>query len=184
MARAGILKPEWRTELLDGEVVIMSPIGSPHAAAVTRTDRFFQRALGDRAIVVAQNPVELSRHSEPQPDITLAHPKDDFYESGHPTPEETFLVIEVADTSYSRDVKKLRLYAQQGVPEVWIGDLNRGVLRVSRSPRGDRYAETLELSRGESLAPLAFPDVLVRVEDILGPGLEGRRRTRKTKPSA
>src|SRR5207247_3212709 len=124
MAETGILAEDDRVELLDGEIVEMSPIGPRHAATVTRLDHLFNRLVGDRAIVRAQNPVRLDGYSEPEPDIALVTPRADFYRAEHPTPRDILLIVEVADTSlrYDRHTK-LPGYARAGVPEAWLVDL-------------------------------------------------------------
>jgi Uma2 family endonuclease len=77
------------------------------------------------------------------------------------------LVIEVSDTSlqYDRTVK-LRLYARAGIPEYWIADVNTDTVEVYRSPSGERYANRQVLAHGESIAPLAFPDVVIPIQAI------------------
>ena len=107
MARAGILHEGDRVELIRGEVVTMSPIGPPHNAAILRATQSLVRIVGERALVGVQGSVRLDMYSEPQPDIYLLRPKDDFYASRHASPADIFLIIEVADSSlkYDRTVK-------------------------------------------------------------------------------
>src|SRR5438105_616378 len=121
MGKAGILTEDDRVELLDGEIVEMSPIGSPHAGGVTRCMRVLTRLLGDWAVVAVQNPVRLGPLSEPQPDVAVLKPRPDLYADSHPTPKDVFLIVEVADTSATADRQvKLPLYARAGIPEVWL----------------------------------------------------------------
>jgi Uma2 family endonuclease len=175
MAAAGILKPEERVELIDGDIIEMSPIGSPHAAAVKRATHLFYRTIGDRAVVSVQDPVRLHSRSEPEPDLALLRPRADFYAEAHPTPKDVLLVVEVADTSeaYDRRVKFPR-YAQAGIPEAWLlilsGSLDsRAVaLEVHREPSPQGYGRVQRFGRGECLAPVAFPDVVLAVTDLLG----------------
>src|SRR5882672_5431271 len=113
MAETGILAPEARVELIEGEVIDMPPIGSFHAGTVKYVGNKVREAVGDRVIVSIQDPVFLDLHSEPQPDIALLRPRPDFYRSSHPTPADVFLIIEVADTSLAYDTQiKLPLYAR------------------------------------------------------------------------
>src|SRR5438309_8182250 len=107
MAEAGLLSEDDRVELIEGEIIEMSPIGSTHGGTVKRSSTFLNRKLGDAVIVSVQDPVRLNGFSEPQPDIALLKPRKDFYSNSHPTPEDVLLVIEVADTSlqYDRAVK-------------------------------------------------------------------------------
>ena len=124
MARAGILSERDRVELIDGEIVTMTPIGPVHAAAVARATHALMRSAGERAIVWVQNPIRLDAFSEPQPDLVLLRPREDFYRAAHPGPADVLLVIEIADSSlrYDRDVKA-SLYARHGIVEYWLVDL-------------------------------------------------------------
>jgi Uma2 family endonuclease len=97
MGEAGIFDEDARVELIEGELFDMPPIGSGHAGVVMIFIRLFTRAVGDLAIVGAQTPIVLGAESEPQPDILLLKPRDDFYTRSHPTPEDVLLLIEVAD---------------------------------------------------------------------------------------
>lgn len=153
MTAAGILSEADRVELLDGEVVEMSPIGSRHAGVVNRLNVLLVRAVGDDAIITVQNPVRLDEYSEPQPDLTVARARDDYYASAHPTPADVLIVIEVADSSVELDrVVKLPLYAQAGVPEVWIVNLPQDVIEIFTQPMSDHYAQTQSVRRGERLS--------------------------------
>jgi Uma2 family endonuclease len=169
MAMDGILGPDERVELLDGELYEMTPIGDDHAGAVNGLNFTFGARLGGKAIVAVQNPVRLSYFSEPEPDISLLRPRPDFYRSGKPLPQDIFLLIEVASSSleYDRDTKIPR-YAAAGILEVWIVNLVDGQIEVYRAPERGRYTLHTIYRRGESFAPLAFPDLVVRVEEILG----------------
>ena len=113
MGDAGILAPDERVELMEGEVVVMSPIGSRHAAGVLQLIRAFTSgSLAGRALVQVQNPLAASDRSEPQPDLMLLIPRDDSYASGHPGPEDVFLLVEVADSSLKYDRRaKIPFYA-------------------------------------------------------------------------
>ena len=170
MARAGILGEDDRVELIEGEIVLMAAIGSRHQAVVDRLTRVFTSRVGERAIVRVQGPVRLAQVTEPQPDLQLLAPRDDFYAAAHPSQREALLVVEVADTSlrFDRDEKAL-VYARRGVRELWIVDLTGERVLVRRRPGAAGYGESLEVTRGACLAPQAFPDVTVGVDDLLGP---------------
>ena len=169
MSDSGILKKNDRVELIRGEIVEMSPIGTRHAAFVRRLNTLFSEKLRGRAIVDIQNPVELDDTSEPQPDVALLQPRADFYILGHPQPRDILLIIEVADTTvrYDREVK-IPLYAEDGIVEVWLVDINGQSLEVYREPTPDGYQNVRQLTRGASLSSLAFPDVTIAVNEILG----------------
>jgi Uma2 family endonuclease len=120
-------------------------------------------------VVHVQNPVGLDARSEPQPDIMLLKPREDFYGTAHPGPEHALLLVEVANTSLEHDRRrKLPLYARAGVPEVWIVNRPADAVEVFRGPSGKGYREQDTLRRGQHLAPSAFPDLQLSVDDILG----------------
>lgn len=169
MAEAGIFSEDDRVELIDGEIVEMTAIGSRHAACVNRLIRLLSDQFRTLAVVSAQNPVRLGTYSEPQPDLALLRPRADFYASAHPGPGDTLLVIEVAETSLPFDRQiKLPLYARTGVPEVWIANLSEEAIEVHRQPSPDGYRDVSRRTRGEHVSPAAFPDVTLAVAEILG----------------
>ena len=116
LQQAGAFGEDDRLELIEGEIIEMSPISPEHAAHVNRLNKLFAQALGGRALISVQNPVSLGEHSEPQPDLTLLRPRADDYAQSHPGPEDVLLVIEVAETSldYDRTVK-IPLYGRPGM---------------------------------------------------------------------
>ncbi len=168
MGEAGILKPDERTELIHGEIFVMPPIGSGHAAGESRAVRSFHRRLGDRAIVRGQNPIRLPDGSEPQPDIVLAHPRADHYRTAHPRPGDVFLVVEVCDPSlqHDRDIK-VPLYAQAGIPETWLMNLPDDRIEVYRDPAPEGYRSITLVPRDGAITPLAFPDVTIPCAEFL-----------------
>jgi Uma2 family endonuclease len=169
MGAAGIFPDGVRTELIEGEIVEMAPIGSYHSTVVARLARFFARALTDeQAITISQSPLELSTRSELEPDVLVLAPRSDEYVEHHPYPQEVRLLIEVSDTSIrlDRDIK-LPLYAREGVQEVWIVDLTAEVIHVYREPAQGSYSFVRLASRSESLSPAAFPDLTLAVNDVL-----------------
>lgn len=170
MAEVGLLREDERTELLYGEVLCKMPIGSRHAGCVKWLLRQLSAALGERAVIGAQDPVRLDPFSEPEPDISVLRPRDDLYRGAHPGPADLQLVIEVADSSLYLDRQvKAPLYAAAGVPELWLVDLRTEGVEVHREPRPGGYATSQRFGRGELLSPLAFPDVQLSVSELLGP---------------
>jgi Uma2 family endonuclease len=164
MGETGILGPEPRVELIEGEMIEMAPIGSRHASAVNFLSAHFVRAVGNAALVWTQNPLRLSDDSEPQPDLMLLRPRADRYRTGHPRPEDVLLLIEVADTTLVFDREtKVPLYAKHGVPEVWILDLEAKQLEIYREPGAGGYRRKLERRETESIAPTALPTVALQV---------------------
>lgn len=165
MVGTGILTQDDRVELIEGEIVEMSPIGDPHAAFVANLTHLLVNLVGDRARVWVQGPVRVPPRSKPQPDLALLRPRSYVHQGA--TTEDVLLVIEVADTSlqYDRTVKQ-RLYARAGIPEYWIVDANAETLEIYRSPSGERYTDLQSPARGESVAALAFPETAVPVDAI------------------
>jgi Uma2 family endonuclease len=169
MAQAGILTEDDRVELLEGEIIQMAAIGSRHAACVDRLNHLFSRYVAGRAIVRVQSPIHLSEISEPQPDLALLRLRPDFYAAAHPGPQDILLVIEVADTSVGYDQEaKLPRYAQTSIAEAWIVNIPEDRLEVYRQPTFEGYQEVVHLGRGEHLTPVAFPDLSLAVDTILG----------------
>lgn len=169
MSGAGILGEDDRVELIEGEIIDMAPIGSTHAATVKRLARALMSAVGDDAIVSVQDPIRLDRHSEPQPDLALLRPREDFYASGHPGSADTLLVIEVAESSLEYDLRvKVPLYASHGVPEVWVLDLAGRALHVYRQPAAGAYAQVEIIVQARTLAPLALPAAAIELAGLLG----------------
>jgi len=169
MSEAGIFSENDKVELINGEIIEMSPIGRRHTACVNRLNSVFSQLLGKKVIVAVQNPIILNNLSEPEPDIALLQPRADFYESGHPQPQDIFLLIEVADSSleYDRDVK-IPLYASSGITEVWLVDIYEQVIIVYRYPSENGYSDIQKLSRGEKISIQAFSEINLVVDDILG----------------
>ena len=170
MAEAGILGEDDRVELIDGDIIDMAPIGPGHEATVGGLTETLVLAFVGRAIVWPQNSIRLGRWSAPQPDLAVLRRRADFYSTGERAgPEDVLLLIEVADSSlrYDRTVK-LPLYARAGIAEVWIVDVKRGVVEVSRAPAGDGYAEMTTHQRGESVALSLAPEIVVKLDLIFG----------------
>ena len=155
MGETGILGPELRTELIDGEIIEMPPIGHPHAGTVKLLANLLKEAVGTVAVLAVQDPVWLNDHSEPLPDIALLRPRPDYYRNGHPGPMDVLLLVEVADSSlrYDREVKIPR-YARAGIPEVWLVDLAGSQLSIYRRPGANGYAD---VSRPADLSAVPLP---------------------------
>jgi Uma2 family endonuclease len=169
MGEAGVLSEDDRVELLDGEIVQMSPIGLPHSSTVARLNALFSRRLGRRATIWVQNPLVLDRYSEPEPDLSLLSARVDFYASGKPRPRDVLLTVEVMDSSRSYDrTLKLPLYARAELREVWLIDVKAKLVEVYRRPALRGYREQQIFTRGQTITPLAFPRMRFRVNEILG----------------
>jgi Uma2 family endonuclease len=169
MAEAGLLAPDARVELIEGEIIDMPPIGSTHAGTVLLLTRRLSHAVGDFAYVSAQSPVRLSDFSEPQPDLVLLKPRSDFYRTGHPTAGDTLLLIEVSATTLRYDLHvKVPLYARHEVPEVWVVDLEGVKLHVFRSPKSGEYTEVTSSDKPGILTPHALDGVHIDMSSALG----------------
>jgi Uma2 family endonuclease len=169
MAEAGIFGPEERVELVEGELLQMSPIGYAHANTLSRLNLTFTPKLGDRAIAWVQNPIRLAKRSEPQPDFALLRYRPKGYDRGLPAANDILLLVEIADKSlrYERSVKA-PLYARHAIPEYWIVNLTGRVVEVHRDPDPAQgvYRDIQTLAEGR-LAPLHFPDIGLDVRELL-----------------
>ena len=169
LGELGILDEDDRVELLDGQIVAMTPIGGAHAACVFRLNNLLARRSPSDTGVSMQNPVVLAERWEPLPDIALLRRPGDLGGAWLPGPQDVLLVIEVADTSLERDRDvKIPRYAAAGIPEAWLVDLAGDAVTVYREPGPDGYGEIVTVSRGETLRPLSLPGLAVGVDEILG----------------
>lgn len=169
MLRAGILRERDPFELIDGEVVKMMTIGPRHVAVVTRLTRHLILRCRDAAIVTCQGPVRLDLFNEPEPDLAVLRPREDFYETAHAGPADILLVVEVAESSihYDRTVKAA-LYARLGVVEFWLVDLNTDVITRYLDPLDGTYRMVVPATPDQPFAPSLLPECVVSTRDILG----------------
>lgn len=169
MGRTGVLRADERYELLDGEIVMMSPTGPRHAGQVDRLTQLLTSQLGNATIVRVQNPLVVGPHSEPEPDLAVLRKRSDFYTMSHPQGDDTLLVIEVADTSLAKDRDiKTPLYAAGRVPEVWVVDVDTATIDVHRKPAATGYTDVTTAGRGDTLTPDLLDGVTLTVDEILG----------------
>ncbi|VFU17424.1 Uma2 family endonuclease [Methylocella tundrae] len=167
LAEAGILPNPHRVELIDGEIIDLNAIGSPHAAITTRLTRQFIRAVGDLAIISVQNPLRLDSYNEPEPDLLVLRPRADDYQANHPGAADVLLLIEVSETSLGHDRgRKLALYAKFGVPEVWIVDIAGAAVEVCRQPKDGAYVSQERRTSG-MLAPALVKGIEIDVAALL-----------------
>ena len=170
MADVGILPETRRFELVRGEIIERTIPGSSHSGRVNRLTYLFISRLGESVIVSGQNPVPLDAQSEPTPDLALLEPRPDFYTAAHPSPGDVLLVIEVSDTTVRYDSSvKAALYAEAGISEYWLLDVNKDVLVVRTEPAAGEYRSVQILHRGEAVSPLKLPSTSFTVDEILGP---------------
>lgn len=168
MAGAGVFGPTERTELLDGRVFQMVPMGNRHVTTVDQLTAFFVQGLPERAIVRVQGTVVLSNLDAPEPDLTVLRWRPDFYKSTPAGAADVVLVIEVSDTSlgFDRTVKRPR-YASLAIPEMWIVNLKDGQIEVATDPTERGYRSIGTVGRGETVGAHAFPDLALEIGLLL-----------------
>ena len=170
MGEVGILHHTERVELIDGVIIVMSPIGSPHFSGVNRLNRVFAEQARGRYIVSVQNPVHLDDYGEPQPDLALLRPREDEYFNSHPGPGDTLLAVEVSDSTLAFDLRvKSQRYAAAGIPEMWVMNLPGDCLERLDEPGPEGYGRRTTFRRGDKISPAALPDLELAVEDLLPP---------------
>ena len=169
MSEAGIFREDDRVELIDGEIVEMAPIGIRHSGCVAALNALLVPAAANRVVVFVQSPIDLNKRTEPQPDLALLKPREDFYRAVRPNAADVLLAIEVADSSleYDRGVKAA-LYARAGIPEYWLVNLRDNVIEAYREPQRSAYRVVETLRRGDTIQASALPDLTVAVSAILG----------------
>lgn len=168
LAEVGILAPDARVQLIEGEIHDMSPIGPFHGGVVNRLNEIFSERHKGRWIVSVQNAIRLDKHSEPQPDIMLLKRAPDHYVSHIPAPDDVLLLTEVADSSLEFDRrKKIPVYARAGIAEVWIVDLRESAIEVHREPHFTGYEKIIVFRSGDKVSPASFPDVKIDVAELL-----------------
>lgn len=163
LAEANILTDDDKTELLDGQIIYMSPIEKLHAAAVRRLDKLLQKTVGDAFLISTQNPISIFfNDSEPQPDLVLLKPKADFYASNHPAPDDIYLVIEVADSTLDKDrALKIPIYAKAGIQECWLINLIDQNIEVYTEPSPKGYRNMQIRQEGEWIESAVTGRILV-----------------------
>lgn len=169
MGETGVLPPDARVELIEGEIVEMSPIESPHAACVDLITENLNPQLRGRAIVRTQNPIVLDDFSEPQPDAAVLKLRADRYREAHPRPLDVLLIIEVSDTTVQKDrLVKMPLYARAGIPEALLFDLAGDQVEYYSQPKAGTYQVARTLRRGERFESASMPGHALDIALILG----------------
>ncbi len=167
MGEAGVFAEDDRVELIDGEICEMTPIGPPHAVVVNLLAELLITRLAGKAYVSIQNPVRLDRHTEPQPDLTVARRRLDAYADRHPEAGDILLVVEVADSSLRYDrVEKVPRYGKAGIPETWLVDLSAETVTVYTGPGPGGYANEQTRRRGDVIAAIGVPELGLRVDEM------------------
>jgi Uma2 family endonuclease len=169
MGEANVFSPDVRVELIEGEIVDMSPIGDRHAACVDVLDELIRGPLGRTVSVRVQGPIILDANSEPQPDISILKRRDDFYKNGKPRPEDVLLLIEVSDSTLEYDRRvKVPLYARAGITEVWIINLVDERVEMFADPSGGAYQTAAVFARGEVVQSRTLAALRLGASEIFG----------------
>ena len=164
----GLLEPEERTELIYGRVITrMSPMSRPHSLSIINTADALQDAFGRQSAVEQQMPLHVGRGLEPEPDVMVLRGLSQDYTDA-PSPVDVLLLVEVSFSTldYDRNTKS-RIYAENGVADYWIVNLRSRTVEVYRQPEADAYVSLRVYNETETVAPLAAPNALVRVADLL-----------------
>ncbi len=168
LGEVGILRDDDRVELIDGDIIYMAPIGTRHSGCVTRLVTIFSGLVFRKIISLpVQNPVHIDGYSQLQPDVVIAKPAKNGYGDRHPHPEDILLLIEVADTTIKKDHQKAIVYGRAGIIELWIVNLEAELIEVYRHPSSNGYESIQQFRPGETITPLAFSDIVIRVDEIL-----------------
>jgi Uma2 family endonuclease len=167
MRESGILTEDDRVELLAGEIIVLSPIGPFHVGVVNKLNKLLGNLVGDTGIISVQNPVHLNDYGEPQPDLAILHPRDDFYVDALATPDDILLLIEVADSSlgYDRD-EKLPQYAASSISEVWIIDVQNRVVEQYTQPAQGQYTQIHKVLYGSTITATTMVNVQFTTDRI------------------
>ena len=167
MAEASILDPDERVELIDGEIILMSPIGDRHLGTVSRITALLVPRLLGMYNVHTQSPVKVGEYSEPEPDLMVTPHRDDFYASTGVYPEDVLLLIEVVDTTLKKDIQiKVPLYAQAAIPEIWIVNLKDDIIYQYTDLQGKQYQQQNEFTRDDQINATKLPLTVKRSELI------------------
>jgi YD repeat-containing protein len=173
LSEEGILAEGERTELVNGEIVCMTPVGHRHIYVVDLLTEYLGEWARGRAVLRVQSPLPFNDIETRHPDLTLFRPHPDRYRSRQAGPWDVLVAVEVADSSLSRDLEKAVQYARAAIPEYWIADVNREVVMVHLNPVGGEYTDVREYAHGESFVSPGMAGREVRVEDVLGPAARG-----------
>ncbi len=175
MVEHGIFDEDEKIELWEGILVEMSPKGTKHANAIRRIGREIEKKLGEEIIVSTQDPIRLDDFSEPEPDVALLVPPIEKYDFSHPTPKDIYLVMEIADSSIEKDRRKSVNYAQNGICQYLLLNLNTNEIEDYREPSADGYRFKKTYTENESFNLAAFPAVEIKVSDFLPPKTENEQ---------
>ncbi len=169
MTEVGILPEESGWEVIDGYLIDKMSIGSRHAGTVIKIGKFFERLVGNETLVSVQNPIHINEYNEPEPDVALLKPREDFYTNSLPTAPDVLLLVEVSDSTveYDREIKKT-LYAQAEIVEYWLINLKNNTVEVYSQPKDGNYRLARILESGETIEAVAVTNLKLPIDEILG----------------
>ena len=170
MSELGILDSSERTELITGKIVLMTAKGTPHVIALQLIASSLQAQLNNIALIRAQDPIQLDDFSEPEPDLAIVKGKILDYADRHPSPENVYLVVEVADSTLKKDCEvKDKIYSRSNIADYWVIDVKNRQVHIFRTPTPTGYASHLILSESQTISPLAFSSIVIPISSILPP---------------
>ena len=169
MMEVGILPEESGWELIDGEIIHTTTIGSKHASIVKKLNKKLTALVGDKAIISVQDPIHINEYNEPEPDIAIIQPREDFYAESHPLPQDILLLFEISDSTvrYDREIKKT-LYAEAEIVEFWLVNLIEHTIECYSSPKNGNYRLVKIVGAGEAAESVSVENLSLRVDEILG----------------
>ncbi len=167
MGQANILQEDSRVELIEGEIIKMTPIGRKHAGIVDYLLNGPFSQLHKKAIVRVQGPIQLGEYNEPEPDLMVLKLRDDYYQTKAPDQNDVSLIVEVSDSSYPLDRQvKLPLYAKFEIPEVWIIDVEKQCVEIHRTPQDGLYQESKLYKGNETVSSQIIEEIKLTVQEI------------------
>jgi Uma2 family endonuclease len=170
MSELGILDASDRTELINGKIVLKSAKTAFHVIALRLLASFLEESLDESVLVRTQDPILLDDFSEPEPDLAIVKGTMFDYADRHPSPEDVYLVVEIADSTLKKDCEvKDKLYARSNIADYWVIDVKNRQVHIFRTPTPTGYASHLILSDSQTISPLAFPEILLPISSILPP---------------
>jgi Uma2 family endonuclease len=170
MSELGILDCCDRTELINGKIVLKSAKTAFHVIALRLLASFLEKFFDESVLVRTQDPIQLDDFSEPEPDLAIVKGKILDYADRHPSPENVYLVVEVADSTLKKDCEvKDKLYARSNIADYWVIDVKNRQVHIFRTPTSTGYASHLILSESQTISPLAFPSIVIPISSILSP---------------
>jgi len=170
MSDLGILSPEERTELIDGEVIAMAAQNPPHVITTKLGYDYLVDLLKQKAVVRCQAPIWISDRSLPEPDIAIVRPPIERYNDRHPEPEDIFWLIEISDATLQYDLNtKAKLYAKAGIPSYWVIDAVEREVYAHRTPYAGDYRDQITVRESDTLLNLAFPGVSIDLARFFSP---------------